>query len=765
MRTFTLLSCVALISTLLLASAAATSTAFDHTHGAWGAVLGRYLTTTGKQSTLDYLGLSEDGIAEVEAYLNQLSKVDDKTFQKFTRDEKLAFLLNAYNAATVRLVVQHYPKTSIQQIPDAFDLTAAKLLGKDMSLNDIENKRIRSKEFNEPRIHAALVCAAQSCPPLRDEPYIAAKLDAQLDDQMATFLGDKTKNFLDRETDTFYASSIFRWFRKDFRRKLKGPLQAYIQQYQPDIRRTSNIRYLPYNWLLNDTFQDAPQHTVERVSSNVPWPRGLVYDQGSKKLFALARGRARKGGGPDRSLTKFENAGAIYELSLDIKFDPLDPTKDPRKQPPSEAVERNGTVIAKADKRVFRTYTVADPARDDIEADRPYTSLVYDLHSKNFFITGFSGIDGVANHRRFRKNATDSILRYSTRAPIGWYMVERHRGDIVPQGTRRNPDQVTIPNAYYPHFGGGSQSPTSRPVRYSEMRPPATPNPPMGWLNGPDGLHVTTRVIEGHRHHWLYAVAKDNHRLVCYDISPMLDRVDAMPPTGEIAVEGSKLKTQDGFDVLMRGYSAIAEFGNHLYLGSRTDGNIVRFELDATGRVDRKKPEFVAALGGGKDLIDIAFNDRGELFASLSSTKQIWLVGTATASKARLTAPPLDAAAHPAADEAVEPHLLAAQNEGPRPYYSAYEKISNLVAVIEDDERVVYFCSNSADGKQFYPANGHPTKRATAGAIYRLTFKDSRIDDASLAADKQVELLNLTAPDSSNFGACARVSLFDGEDP
>src|SRR4029434_9265868 len=133
--------------------------------------------------------------------------------------QRIAFWINAYNAFTLRLILDHYPIASIRRIgwlPGAAFrerfIPMQGLKGETISLDDIENGTLRSA-FREPRIHFALVCAARSCPPLRREAYRGADLDRQLDDQARIFLRDATKNRVDAATRTLYLSSIFKWFR------------------------------------------------------------------------------------------------------------------------------------------------------------------------------------------------------------------------------------------------------------------------------------------------------------------------------------------------------------------------------------------------------------------------------------------------------------------------------------------------------------------------------------------------------------------------
>ena len=180
-------------------------------------------------------------------------------YETWPRNDRIAFWINAYNAFTVRLILDHYPVTSIRKI-GWLPLAAFRerfipmpgLKGRTISLDEIEDDTLRA-QFREPRIHFALVCAARSCPPLRGEAYRGADLDRQLDDQARAFLNDVTKNRIDAKTKTLYLSSIFDWFGGDFE-AAAGTVPDYIAQYVGghDLRLSAyRIEYLDYDWALN----------------------------------------------------------------------------------------------------------------------------------------------------------------------------------------------------------------------------------------------------------------------------------------------------------------------------------------------------------------------------------------------------------------------------------------------------------------------------------------------------------------------------------
>jgi len=230
----------------------------ERQHSAWSSLLRRYV----HDGLVDYEGLKRQGVAELNNYLATLSSVRTADERAANRDERLAFWINAYNAFTVKLILDHYPVRSIRSI-GLLPLAAFKekfipmpgLRKRGLSLDEIENDILR-KELGEPRIHFAVVCASKSCPKLRSQAYRADGLDLQLDQAARDFIQDSSKNRYDAAKRAFYASSIFKWFRADFERA-KGSLAAFIGQYsQPDVAAALKqgdvrIEFLDYDWSLN----------------------------------------------------------------------------------------------------------------------------------------------------------------------------------------------------------------------------------------------------------------------------------------------------------------------------------------------------------------------------------------------------------------------------------------------------------------------------------------------------------------------------------
>jgi hypothetical protein len=209
---------------------------------------------------VNYAGLARDGQTPLAAYLDTLSGTCASDYEGWTRDERIAFWINVYNAFTVRQVLDHHPIDSVRRIgwlPGAAFrrrfIPMEGLRGGRISLDDVEHATLRA-DFREPRIHFALVCAARSCPALRAEAYRASDLERQLEDQGRTFLRDPTKNRFDPATKVLYLSSIFRWFRGDFE-AAAGSLPAFVSRYMDDAGVTApevRVEFLDYDWALND---------------------------------------------------------------------------------------------------------------------------------------------------------------------------------------------------------------------------------------------------------------------------------------------------------------------------------------------------------------------------------------------------------------------------------------------------------------------------------------------------------------------------------
>jgi len=247
---FTLLACAFLVFAQAFSLKAAASK--DHaetsvvdimvinppSHAAFSDLLKRYVSAAGN---VDYAGLKKEHAA-LDAYLSALSK--NTPASSWSRNEKLAYWINAYNAVTLDLILDNYPLTKITDLDKGkpWDKKIVTLGDERYTLNQIENEIIRP-QFNEPRIHFAVNCAAASCPPLRNEAFVASKLESQLEEQTRSFIRNEAYNALSGKT--LRASKIFDWYGEDF-----GDLNEFFGKYM-NLPSDANIEFTEYNWSLN----------------------------------------------------------------------------------------------------------------------------------------------------------------------------------------------------------------------------------------------------------------------------------------------------------------------------------------------------------------------------------------------------------------------------------------------------------------------------------------------------------------------------------
>ena len=200
-------------------------TALDHNYAAWDALLKKHVRwlSDNKQSRVDYKAFLSDRPA-LKKVLAEWSAVPAASFASFTREQRMAFLINAYNGFTVELILTKYPDLkSIKELGGLIQSPWKKkffpLLGEDRYLDWIEHEQLRPN-YADPRVHGAVNCASIGCPALRPEAFTATRLDSQLDDGMLRFMGDPTRNrFANGKAEI---SAIFRWFREDFEKGHKG---------------------------------------------------------------------------------------------------------------------------------------------------------------------------------------------------------------------------------------------------------------------------------------------------------------------------------------------------------------------------------------------------------------------------------------------------------------------------------------------------------------------------------------------------------------
>ncbi|MFB6247569.1 MAG: DUF547 domain-containing protein [Salinibacter sp.] len=239
-------------------------------HAQFSRLLARYVDEQGR---VDYARLRQHADTTLTPYLRRLAATNPA---RLSRDARLAFWINAYNALALKLILDHYPVETIwattagpakpSKKNSPFQMEVGAVADTVRTLDEIEHRIIRER-FDEPRIHFAVVCAAVSCPPLRREAYTGPRLDAQLDDQARTFLHNEQKNRIPAGEDRIALTRILKWYGDDF-----GPstdaVQKYIARYfEGTVRKRLaqadyKVDFLSYDWSLNDQESETRESTV-----------------------------------------------------------------------------------------------------------------------------------------------------------------------------------------------------------------------------------------------------------------------------------------------------------------------------------------------------------------------------------------------------------------------------------------------------------------------------------------------------------------------
>jgi Protein of unknown function, DUF547 len=209
-------------------------------HQQWTALLFKHVSAAGDVS---YQGFKQDMDA-VKSYLEHLSTNSPQ--KDWSRNDHMAYWINAYNAATILLVLENYPLKSIQNLDGGktWDVKRISLGGKKYSLNEIENDILRAK-YKDARIHFAVNCAAKSCPPLHNMAFEPSFLNQQLEDRAKGFVRSKKYNTYDG--NVVEVSKIFEWYGQDF-----GDIRQFVNKYlTQQIPEGTQIGFRDYNWALN----------------------------------------------------------------------------------------------------------------------------------------------------------------------------------------------------------------------------------------------------------------------------------------------------------------------------------------------------------------------------------------------------------------------------------------------------------------------------------------------------------------------------------
>ena len=212
-------------------------------HANWSSLLKKHVTSAGK---VNYKGFKKD-VTKVDAYISDLKKHAPQS--SWSSNEKKAYWINAYNAFTVKLILTKYPTKSIKSLKfngkSAWDHKWIDISGKKLSLNDIENVKLR-KTFKDARIHFVINCASYSCPILLNKAITASNINQLLTQQTKKFLSDQTRNKI--SANKAQISELFKWYSTDF-----GDIITFINKYSTTkVAKGTAVTYLKYNWNINE---------------------------------------------------------------------------------------------------------------------------------------------------------------------------------------------------------------------------------------------------------------------------------------------------------------------------------------------------------------------------------------------------------------------------------------------------------------------------------------------------------------------------------
>lgn len=210
-------------------------------HLLWNSLLQKYVDAEGH---VDFRGLKKE-ISVLDNYLHLLS--ENPPTENWSKQDVLAYFINLYNAATVKLIVENYPVESIRDIKQPWTAKRVEMGGRKISLDDIEHNMLR--KMDEPRIHFALNCASISCPKLNNVAYEAATLDKQLDKAAIQFINSSYNYITPAKAEI---SPIFKWYFKDFKVNGKVDVIGYVNQYSKvKMNPDAKVKFKRYNWNLN----------------------------------------------------------------------------------------------------------------------------------------------------------------------------------------------------------------------------------------------------------------------------------------------------------------------------------------------------------------------------------------------------------------------------------------------------------------------------------------------------------------------------------
>lgn len=251
------------------------SNTFDHS--LYDTFLQRFVSN----GFVDYNGMQKQR-ETLNKYLQSIKQVNPNEFENWSNNEQMVFWINAYNAITLEVILINYPiqwgslisrarfpKSSIRQINKVWDTVYIKVMGKELTLNQIEHEILR-KKFHDPRIHFVIVCASIGCPKLESRAFYADGLEQRLEQAARNFISDSKQVRLDKKENTFNISSIFEWFKEDFNasatahqnyknysKSERGIIEFIVSRLSKEdqqfiFNNQPKIKYLKYDWTLNE---------------------------------------------------------------------------------------------------------------------------------------------------------------------------------------------------------------------------------------------------------------------------------------------------------------------------------------------------------------------------------------------------------------------------------------------------------------------------------------------------------------------------------
>ena len=227
---------------------------FDHSHQNFNNILKQNVYLEEGSSSVDYKNLKKNNYHELKEYIKILSSVSKEDFNLWSQTQQLSFLINAYNANTLWMIIKNYPIKSPKDIKLAggslWDIKFIKILDQKITLNDLENNLIRKNYPKEHQIHFLVNCAAKSCPAIQPVAISEKNIKEIMLKTETNFISNTS--VYSKEKNTLQVAKIFEWYQEDFTKKIDNKnLVSYFKKFFPQLNDQTKITFLEYNWSLN----------------------------------------------------------------------------------------------------------------------------------------------------------------------------------------------------------------------------------------------------------------------------------------------------------------------------------------------------------------------------------------------------------------------------------------------------------------------------------------------------------------------------------